>query len=194
MALFPQMPGRRIVITLWTLLFLVIGLLCTPLLIGPFLGDDYVGEQRVVIASSPNEVWARVIDHQRYPINSSAVLRVVDLDSELGLPAWEEEMSVNSATVRTVEMTSEERVVREVTSIDGLMVARWVLELQGIDGGCEVVVHQDVKVSATGMFGSRLRFVMRFMNNAEVGPRLYLDRLSAELELQGEPAAEQGAQ
>ncbi len=179
------MPGRRLVIALWAALVLVIALTLTPWAVGSFLGDDYASELRVHIHRDPSTVWASVLDYERNPINSSAVLRVVNLESEDGLPAWEEEMSQNSATVQTVELLEGRRVVREMVSFDGLMQTRWELELSEVDGGCELRLHQEVHVSATGMIGAHLRFVLRFMNNVETGPRLYLERLSQELDAQG---------
>ncbi len=185
MALLSQLPGRRVVIALWAVLLLFLALSVTPWIVGSFLGDDYAGEQEVLISSAPAEVWARVMDHERYPINSSAVLRVVELESASELPAWEEEMNRNSAMVQTVALDEQRSVLREMTSLDGLMVSRWELSLEPAAEATRVVVRQDVSISATGMIGAHLRFVMRYMNNADVGPGLYLARLKQELEAEG---------
>ena len=182
MSLLSQMPGRRIVIAAWVMLFIVLGASMTPVVVGSFLGDDYAGVVEVEIAREPEAVWARVNDHATYPVNSSAVLRVLDLPEEEGLPVWEEEMSKNSATVRTLELDAPRRVVRDVISLDGLMQARWVLELEPTAEGTRARLAQDVHIDATGMIGAHLRFVMEYMDNAVVGPTLYLERLREELE------------
>jgi hypothetical protein len=185
MALLSQLPGRRVVIALWAVLLLFLGLSVTPWIVGSFLGDEYTGEQSSVIARSPAEVWERVMDHERYPVNSTAVMRVLELESENGLPAWEEEMNRNSALIWSLALDEERRVQREMKSLDGQMVTLWDLSLEPVSGGTRVVLRQDVTISAIGMIGAHLRFVMRFMNNAEVGPRLYLARLKQELEAEG---------
>lgn len=182
MARVPQLPGRRIVIAAWVMLLLVLGLSLTPVVVGSFLGDDYSAQVDVTIARPPGAVWERVVDPASYPVNSSAVLRVLDLGDEGGLPVWEEEMSKNSATVRTLELEAPRRAVREITSLDGLMRSRWTLTLEPTEVGTRARVEQDVHIDATGMIGAHLRFVMRFMDNAAVGPTLYLERLRAELE------------
>ena len=185
MALLSQLPGRRVVIALWAVLLLFLGLSVTPWIVGSFLGDDYSGEQQVEISRSVSEVWQAVMDHERYPVNSTAVLRVIELESGSDLPAWEEEMNRNAALVETLELEEPRRVVRQMRSLDGLMVTTWELTLEPVGEATRVAVRQDVSISATGMIGAHLRFVMRFMNNAEVGPGLYLARLEQELEARG---------
>ena len=176
------MPGRRIVVVLWGLLLLVLVLSVTPWAVGSFLGDDYRAEQRIVIARPAASVWQAVMDHERFPIYSSATLRIIDLRDESGLPGWEEELKDNTALVRTIFVLPGTRVEREVTGLGGLMVTRWILELGEIEGRSELRVQQEIHISASGMLGAHLRFVMRFMKSAEVGPRLYLAGLKVDLE------------
>ncbi|MCB9916007.1 MAG: hypothetical protein H6828_12830 [Planctomycetes bacterium] len=176
------LPSRRIVLAAWILLGLVLALAFTPAVIGSFLGDDYVGEADTVIAREPALVWAAVVDAQRYPVNSSAVLRVLDLDDEDGMPCWEEEMNRSSSVVCVRAREEARREVREVVSLEGDMVAQWVLELEPVERGTALHLRQDVHVDSTGLFGAHLRFALSFLDNAEVAPSLYLERLRRELE------------
>jgi uncharacterized membrane protein len=138
-----------------------------------------VGEVSATLDAPLAQVWAAAEDVERVPVGAGLVRSVRPLEERAEQPAWLEELEGSTWTVTTLEREPERRLVREVVDGEGTLDVRWELTLEPVGSGTRATVTQHFTVRD----GSpQLRFVLRFLGGAEMGPRAYLERLRTALE------------
>lgn len=164
----------RLTIWLWVVFGVVLMLLATPFLVGSLLPAEAVGEVSATIDAPVDEVWAAALDYERFPVGAGLARSVRPLEDRAGQPAWIEELESTSWTVTTLEREPERRLAREVVDGAGVLDIHWELTLEPVGPGTRVKL---VQRSTVRQGSPQLRFVLRFLGGAEMGPRAYVARL-----------------
>lgn len=169
----PKKKRSRLLRVVIVLAVVVAGLMGVGLL----LPETYEGEARITLRVPPDKAWAAVSEHAALPVGGSQTLGVADKAAERGLPVWEEDLGASRLTVRTVEATPAERVVRTLADSVIPMTARWELTIRPEGDGCEVTLHQST-VIRRGTFHVPIFRLIMALGGKDAGPRSYLDALA----------------
>lgn len=170
--------ASKLALWLWSALGLVLVLLCAPFLVGSFLKGPFVGEASLVLPLAREDLWRAIDDHVRFPISGALAREMRLLSTGNDMPIWVEEQLNATLRVETLESVAPERLALRVTEDPVALESRWDIRLE--ERGAETVVRvvQSCEVRAEGWRAPQLRFVMKFMGGARMGPQGYLRRLA----------------
>jgi hypothetical protein len=154
------------------LLIVVVGALVALILVvligGLMLPEEHHASRTLLTKQSPQVIWDTINDHANEPQWRSDVANVVSLGERNGKPVWQENYKDgNKVTLITTESKPPERMVRELTDLEGPFSGRWEIDIAPIAGGSKVKITEIGKVS-----NPFFRFVSKYI----IGHATFMER------------------
>ena len=153
-------------------LILVAGILVALILVvviwGLLLPEEHHASRTLVTKQSPQAIWDAINDHASEPQWRSDVASVVSLGERNGKPVWEENYKDgNKVALMTTESKPPNRMVRELTDLEGPFSGRWEIDIAPAPTGSHVKITEIGKVSNP---------VFRFVSKYVIGHTTFMER------------------
>ena len=149
---------------LWIALGIVALVMVTPVIVGNFLPERYVGRARAYFAKSPDQVWEALLDYDKHPMTGKMKKSVEPppADQSPGvLPTWVEDMGHGERiTVKTVEAEQPQRMIREMQSSGVPMTSKWEYRFESDEGGCWLTLDGETFIRRGSWMVPIFRFMM----------------------------------
>jgi uncharacterized protein YndB with AHSA1/START domain len=121
---------KKVLIVLGVLVGLLVLLLVVVLVVGWRQPVDHVAASRVELAKPPEEVWARIVDFERWPDWNAAIDKTVREADRGGKPCWRFEGGFGPMPMIIEESTAPLRLVARIPADADLgFSGTWTYEL-----------------------------------------------------------------
>lgn len=167
----------------WLLLLVgvILALILVVLVGGLMLPEEHHASRTLATKQSPQAIWDAINDHAGEPQWRSDVANVVSLGERNGKPVWQENYKDgNKVTLMTTESKPPNRIVRELTDLEGPFSGRWEIDIAATPEGSNVKITEIGKVS-----NPIFRFVSKYIIGHTTFMERYLKGLAGKF---GEPA------
>jgi len=145
-----------------------LALILVVLIGGLMLPEEHHASRTLVTKHSPQAIWDAINDHASEPQWRSDVANVVSLGERNGKPVWQENYKDgNKVALMTTESKSPNRMVRELTNLEGPFSGRWEIDIAATPEGSNVKITEIGKVS-----NPFFRFVSKYM----IGHTTFMER------------------
>ncbi len=162
-------------------------LFVTVVVIGMLMPQRYEGETQVLLASSAEEVWGALLDHDKHPMTGKMKKSVQARQDENGLPVWTEDMGRGELiTVRTVEAERPERMVREMTAKAVPMTSRWEYFLEASGDRCKLTIRGETTIRSGSWLVPIFRVMMVLGGGVKKGFDIQIDMVADSLGIKPE--------
>lgn len=164
-------------IWMWILAGLA-GLLVVVAIVGSLLPEDYRAEADRTVDGTPEDVWARIQNVERFPMAAGMAKSVTRLPDEDGGAVWEERMSGSTVRVRQSLAEPPHRAVREMADRVVPVTARAEIELAP-DGNhrTRVTLRNHITIRSGTWHVPVFRVMMAMFGGARGGVRAWLRQL-----------------
>ena len=154
----------------WLILIagVVVALILIVLVGGLMLPEEHHASRTLVSRQSPQAIWDAINDHAGEPQWRSDVASVVSLGERGGKPVWQENYKDgNKVALMTTESKSPNRMVRELTDLEGPFSGRWEIDIAATPEGSNVKITEIGKVSNP---------IFRFVSKYIIGHTTFMER------------------
>jgi len=159
----------------WTLV-VVIAVVGGVVGIGALLPVSHVATVRAEYAATPEEIFARISDHDRHPEWRPSVTRVEVLEPRDGRPAWREISKTGPLPMELTEIDPPRRMVTTILAEGMPFGGRWIYEVEPADGATTLTITEEGEV-----YNPVFRFVSRFIMGHHGTASRYLEDLGRAL-------------
>ncbi|HVQ39885.1 MAG TPA: SRPBCC family protein [Pyrinomonadaceae bacterium] len=154
----------------WVLIVgsLLAALILVVLIGGLMLPEEHHASRTLLTKQSPQAIWDAINDHAGETQWRSDVASVVSLGERNGKPVWQENYKDgNKVTLITTESKAPNRMVRELTDLEGPFSGRWEIDITPGSEGSQVKVTEIGKVSNP---------IFRFVSKYAIGHTTFMER------------------
>ena len=152
----------------------LVALILAVLIIGAITPVDHHASRTLVTKQSPQAIWDAINDHANEPQWRSDVANVTSLGARNGQPVWQENYKDgNKVTLITTDSKPPNRMVRELTDLDGPFSGRWEIDIQPTSTGSNVTITEIGKVT-----NPLFRFVSKYIIGQTTFMTRYLEGLA----------------
>lgn len=158
-----------------------VALVLLVLVVGLLLPAEHRASRTLVTKQQPQIIWDAINDHEKEPNWRADVASVTSLGERDGKPIWQENYKDgNQVALMTTEFTPPNRMVRELTDLEGPFSGRWEIDIALTPEGAKVKITEIGKVS-----NPFFRFVSKYVIGHTTFMERYLTGLAGKF---GEPA------
>jgi hypothetical protein len=134
----------------WVMLLVgvLVALILIVLIGGLMLPEEHHASWTLITKQSPQAIWDAINDHASEPQWRSDVASVVSLGERNGKPVWQENYKDgNKVALMTTESKAPNRMVRQLTDLEGPFSGRWEIDIAHTPEGSNVKITEIGKVS-----------------------------------------------
>ncbi len=167
------------------MIWLLIGVLVflvLPVVTGMLLSPPFRFEVERDFAHSPEAVWKALNDFAAVPMSGKQCRGSQAVESDNGLPAWEENMGPSVARFRTEASEPPRRLVRHFADSVVPMTMRCEYTLEKAGDGCRLRVEVDGKIENGTWHVPIFRFLVKLLGMGRKGQSNYAAALARHLD------------